>query len=71
MTPDDSDDSNEDDEQIDHRLAIEKVAQEHQRDVRSGDLERILEKLESKGAKSNILKYKQMSELRTSINQGV
>lgn len=62
------DDSDEQSEEIDHRKAIENVAKEHNRDIRIGELEFILQKLESKGAKNNILKYKQMSELRASVN---
>jgi hypothetical protein len=65
---DSGDDSEDKSEEIDHRRAIENVAKEHKRDIKLGELEHILQKLESKGAKNNILKYKQMSELRARVN---
>lgn len=47
------------------------MALEHRKDIRLGELEWILEKLEQKGARNSILKYNQMSELRARINQQV
>jgi len=58
----------EEGDNIDHRKAIERVAKEQKRDERFGDLEHILAKLEQKGARNSILKFKLMAELRAIVN---
>ena len=47
------------------------IEQEHQNDIREGDFEAILRKLEERGAKNNIFKYKEMQKLRAVRNKRV
>lgn len=50
---------------------MEKVEKEHFLDVKVGELDHILQKLEKKGAKKTILKFKAMQELRANANSRV
>ena len=47
------------------------MEQEHRDDILRGDFEAILEKLEVRGQKNNIFKFKEMQELRTKHNKDV
>lgn len=48
----------DDDSHADHEHGG--IQQEHQNDIREGDFEAILSKLEDRGQKNNIFKYKEM-----------
>ena len=59
------------DDGIDHRKIIDVVKGQHLKDIKLGNLQLILKKLEYKGEKNDILKLKEMRALRAQINVDV